>query len=217
ENDDGTTTTDPVFGMKPIKPKDFEIFYNLVDFCQDLLPEQSPDLFQKWIFRFLYEIISASTKYPLVSGIYRFATLVMNICLKLNFFKSDRSIPTTRGGIEMMDIDINENEQVASVCTLVRRFAHEVLSRQKQYRDDLLVACLQFIISLPSECIDYDFADYVPAIQLALSIGLTYLPLAEQTINSLERWSQSTSLNLSNYYDQILPYLDDFLRLSYDQ
>ncbi|CAF4572133.1 unnamed protein product, partial [Rotaria magnacalcarata] len=34
ENDDGTTTTDPVFGMKPIKPKDFEIFYNLVDFCQ---------------------------------------------------------------------------------------------------------------------------------------------------------------------------------------
>jgi hypothetical protein len=52
---------------------------------------------------------------------------------------------------------------------------------------------------------------------LALSIGLTYLPLAEQTINSLERWSQSTLLNLSNFYDQILPYLDDFLRLSSDQ
>lgn len=34
ENDDGTSTTDPVFGMKPMKPKDFEIFYNLVDFCQ---------------------------------------------------------------------------------------------------------------------------------------------------------------------------------------
>ncbi|CAF1236923.1 unnamed protein product [Rotaria sordida] len=217
ENDDGTTTTDPVFGMRPVKPKDFEIFYNLVDFCQDLLPEQSPDLFQKWIFRFLYEIITASTKYPLVSGMYRFVTLVMNICLKLNFFKSDRIIPTTRGGIEMMDIDINENEQVLSVCTLVRRFAHEVLSRQKQYRDDLLISCLQFLISLPSECIDYDFADYVPAIQLALSIGLTYLPLAEQTINSLERWSQSTALNLSNFYDQILPYLDDFLRLSHDQ
>lgn len=47
-------------------------------------------------------------------------------------------IPTTRGGIEMMETDINENEQVTSDCTLVRRFAHEVLSRQKQYRDDLL-------------------------------------------------------------------------------
>ncbi len=66
----------------------------------------------------------------------------------------------------MMETDITENEQVTAVCALVRRFAHEVLSRQKQYRDDLLVSCLQFIISLPSECIDYDFADYVPAIQV---------------------------------------------------
>ena len=66
----------------------------------------------------------------------------------------------------MMETDIDENEQVTSVCALVRRFAHEVLSRQKQYRDDLLIACLQFLISLPSECIDYDFADYVPAIQV---------------------------------------------------
>ncbi|CAF1029633.1 unnamed protein product [Rotaria sordida] len=217
ENNDGTATTDPVFGMRPVKPMDFQIFYNLVDFCQDLLPDQTPELFQKWIFPFLYDIIATSTKYPLVSGVYRFATLIMNICLKLDYFKSNRSIATTRGGIEMMEIDTNENEQIIAVCSLVRRFAHEVLSRQKQYRDDLLVSCLQFIISLPSECIDYDFADYVPAIQLALSIGLSYLPLAEQTINSLERWSQSTSLNLPNFYNQILPYLDDFLRLSYDQ
>lgn len=70
----------------------------------------------------------------------------------------------------MMETDIHENEQVTSVCTLVRRFAHEVLSRQKQYRDDLLIACLQFLISLPSECIDYDFADYVPAIQVGKEI-----------------------------------------------
>ena len=66
----------------------------------------------------------------------------------------------------MMDTDLSENEQMSSVCALVRRFAHEVLSRQKQYRDDLLISCLQLIISLPSECIDYDFADYVPAIQV---------------------------------------------------
>jgi DNA-dependent protein kinase catalytic subunit len=75
-------------------------------------------------------------------------------------------VTTTHSGIEMMEVDRNENEQVNAVCALVRRFAHEVLSRQKQYRDDLLVSCLQFIISLPSECIDYDFADYVPAIQV---------------------------------------------------
>ncbi|CAF1189299.1 unnamed protein product, partial [Adineta ricciae] len=216
-NDETIANTDPVFGMRPIKPKDFQIFYNLVDFCQDLLPDQTPELFLKWIFRFLYDIISTSTKYPLVSGVYRFATFVMNICLKLDYFKSQRSMTTNRAGIEMMETDSTDNDQIPAVCALVRRFAHEVLSRQKQYRDDLLISCLQFIISLPSECIDYDFVDYVPAIQLALQLGLTYLPLAEQTVNSLERWSQSTSLNLPNFYDQILPYLDDYLRLSQDQ
>ncbi|CAF2123872.1 unnamed protein product [Rotaria magnacalcarata] len=158
ENNDETTMSDPVFGMRPVKLIDFQIFYNLVEFCQ----------------------------YPLVSGIYRFATFVMNICLELDYFKSTRSEgATTEDGIEKMDIDINETGQVVAVCVLVRRFAHEVLSRQKQYRDDLLVSCLQFIMSLPSECIDY-----VPAIQLALNLGLTYLPLSEPTINSLERWSR---------------------------
>ncbi|CAF4437564.1 unnamed protein product, partial [Rotaria magnacalcarata] len=49
---------------------------------------------------------------------------------------------------------------------------------------------------------------------LALNLGLTYLPLSEPTINSLERWSRSTSLNLPNFYNPILSYLDDFLRLS---
>lgn len=36
----------------------------------------------------------------------------------------------------MMEIDTTDNEQITAVCALVRRFAHEVLSRQKQYRDD---------------------------------------------------------------------------------
>ncbi|CAF4793432.1 unnamed protein product, partial [Rotaria magnacalcarata] len=55
---------------------------------------------------------------------------------------------TTGAEIEMMEIDINENEneQIQAACGLVRRFAHEVLSRQKQYCDDLLVSCLQLII-----------------------------------------------------------------------
>ncbi|CAM4849378.1 unnamed protein product, partial [Rotaria magnacalcarata] len=77
ENNDETTMSDPVFGMRPVKLIDFQIFYNLVDFCQ----------------------------YPLVSGIYRFATFVMNICLELDYFKSTRSEgATTEDGIEKMDI-----------------------------------------------------------------------------------------------------------------
>lgn len=90
----------------------------------------------------------------------------MNICLRLDYFKAARSIGADRSDVEAMDTDVQENKQIIAVCALVRRFAHEVLARQKQYRDDLLISCLQFIISLPAECIDYDFADYVPAVQV---------------------------------------------------
>ena len=68
-----------------------------------------------------------------------------------------------------MEIEIQENEQVTAVCALIRRFAHEILAREKQYQDDLLVSCLQLILSLPAECIADDFADYVPAIQVRFS------------------------------------------------
>jgi hypothetical protein len=68
-------------------------------------------------------------------------------------------VSTTRNDIEIMETTIIENEKVTTACAFVRRFAYEVFSQQKQYRDNLLISCLQFIISLPSECIDYDFAD----------------------------------------------------------
>jgi hypothetical protein len=89
------------FIVKRVNIDDIHMFTLL----RDLLLEQCSDLFQKWIFRFLYDIIAASTKfvaiivsiwddirvclirYPLVSGLYRFATLVINICLKLNYFQ----------------------------------------------------------------------------------------------------------------------------------
>jgi hypothetical protein len=55
---------------------------------------------------------------------------------------------------------------MSAVNALVRRYAHEILARQKQYQDDLLVSCLQFIISLPVECVNNDFLDYLSAIQV---------------------------------------------------
>ena len=116
-----------------------------------------------------------------------------------------------------MEIHSEQHEQISAVSTLIRRFSHEVLARQKQFQDDLLVSCLQLIIALPAECFDDDFVEFLPAIQLALTIGLTYLPLAEQTVTSFDRWSRSSTLKFEQFYDEILPFLDDFLRLSSDQ
>lgn len=68
-----------------------------------------------------------------------------------------------------MEVDQILNDQLIPVRELTRRFSQEVLARAKQFQDDLLVSCLQFIISLPSECVAEDFSDFVPSIQVEKS------------------------------------------------
>ena len=36
----------------------------------------------------------------------------------------------------------------------------------KQYKDDLLVSCLQLLLSLPNELVEPEFSSLVPALQV---------------------------------------------------
>ena len=42
----------------------------------------------------------------------------------------------------------------------------QVLVRMKQYKDDLLVSCLQLLLSLPNELVKPEFPNLVPALQV---------------------------------------------------
>lgn len=85
----------------------------------------------------------------------------------------------------------------------------------KQYKDDLLASCLILVLSLPAELIANQLKDLVPAAQLALSLGVSYLPLAIIGMNALEYWSKILPTEvLQPIYPDILPYLDSYLRSS---
>ncbi|RNA36044.1 DNA-dependent kinase catalytic subunit-like [Brachionus plicatilis] len=72
-------SSDPIIGLKPQKPRDFEIFINLVDFTRELLMNKNFDLFEKWLFKLSKEIILLSTSHCLISGFYKLATLIMKM------------------------------------------------------------------------------------------------------------------------------------------
>ena len=42
----------------------------------------------------------------------------------------------------------------------------------KQYKDDLLVSCLQLLLSLPNELVEPEFANIVPALQVQGHVGM---------------------------------------------
>ncbi|KAK6170524.1 hypothetical protein SNE40_018898 [Patella caerulea] len=212
ETDD--VSADPTVGVQATKPKDFQVFINLVDFCRDLLPTKCTELFEKWIFTFSHNIILLSTKNPLVSGFYKFLAMCMKISNKLSYFQSVAPISPSKSHVAMETEDSNENEKQKAVCyLLVKKFSKEVLVRMKQYQDDLLAACLTFVLSLPKEIITEQMIEVVPAVQVALSLGLSYLPLAGIAIDALEYWCHNLPHHIIHpHYSAILPYLDNYIK-----
>jgi DNA-dependent protein kinase catalytic subunit len=42
--------------------------------------------FEKWIQRFFYQVISESSRKPLVSGFYKLLTVALQLCDRLHYF-----------------------------------------------------------------------------------------------------------------------------------
>jgi DNA-dependent protein kinase catalytic subunit len=82
----GFASSNPIHGLKPQRPRDFEILINLVDFTRELLIEANLKLFDKWMFRFVREIIVYCNNYPFISAFYKLNTLAMRIAVKIDYF-----------------------------------------------------------------------------------------------------------------------------------
>ncbi|XP_074056019.1 DNA-dependent protein kinase catalytic subunit isoform X1 [Macrotis lagotis] len=197
-------TSDPAANLHPAKPKDFTAFINLVEFCREILPEKHIQFFEPWIYSFGYELILQSTRLPLISGFYKLLAIAIRNAKKLRYFeglspKSYKKSP--------------EDPEKYSCFALFAKFGKEVSIKMKQYKDELLASCLNFVLCLPHDIIELDIKAYVPALQMAFKLGLSYTPLAEVGLNALEEWSLYIPKHtIQPYYKDILPYLDSYLK-----
>ncbi|KAM4865347.1 DNA-dependent protein kinase catalytic subunit [Thomomys bottae] len=214
EQEDGTEaigtwlipTSDPAANLHPAKPKDFSAFINLVEFCREILPEKQVRYFQPWVYSFAYELISQSTRLPLISGFYKLLSIVVRNAKKIKYFE----------GVSTKSLrESPEDPEKYSCFILFAKFGKEVSVKMKQYKDELLASCLTFVLSLPPNIIQLDIRAYVPALQMAFKLGLSYTPLAEVGLNALEEWSVHIPKHvIQPYYKDILPSLDGYLKTS---
>ncbi|XP_053516892.1 DNA-dependent protein kinase catalytic subunit isoform X2 [Artibeus jamaicensis] len=199
-------TSDPAANLHPARPKDFSAFINLVEFCREILSEKHVEYFEPWVYSFAYELILQCTRLPLVSGFYKLLSTAVNNAKKIKYFegvgpKSQKKSP--------------EDPEKYSCFALFAKFGKEVSVKMKQYKDELLASCLTFILSLPYDIIELDVRAYIPALQMAFKLGLSYTPLAEVGLNALEEWSAHISKQvIQPYYKDILPGLDGYLKTS---
>jgi DNA-dependent protein kinase catalytic subunit len=110
---------------------------------------------------------------------------------------------------------MGKNNQSTTVATFVifHKFINEVLVRTKQYKDELLGACLEFVLAAPKEFL-VDLEVFLPSLFLAFKLGLSYLPLAHVAIDAVEYWWKVKRREIIPLLPKILPFMNEFLSLN---
>uniref|UniRef100_UPI0037E8F3E7 DNA-dependent protein kinase catalytic subunit n=1 Tax=Semicossyphus pulcher TaxID=241346 RepID=UPI0037E8F3E7 len=197
-------SSDPTAHLLPNKIKDFTAFINLVDFCSQLLLNNHVEYFQSWVFPLSHELILHSIRNPLVSGFYKLLSVTMRISKRIKFYQ----------GVGLKASTSPQSDPVRSACfALFSKFGKEVCVRMKQYKDELLASCLTFVLSLHHNIVALDIKAYCPALEAALKLGLSHVPLANIALDALEDWSSHIAMEtMQPCYTNILPLLDGYLK-----
>lgn len=176
----------PVAALQAQKPKDFQLFVNLVSFSLDLLPSLPSKYFSRWVYVFGRSIMSLSSRHPLVSGFYKLFALCLNLAERTGYFEAR----SADGATEAAAATVSSRE-VEACRTMFRKFLGEVSARLHQFKDDLLVrdpclrnivtnppqaSCLRLFLSAPKELISLE--EVIVPLQMTFSLGLSFLPLA---------------------------------------
>ncbi|KAF9360792.1 hypothetical protein BGX26_007743 [Mortierella sp. AD094] len=181
--------------------KDFIIFQNLTEFWQIFLPEIRPDLFARWTFVIGNTLIELSSRHPFVSGFYKMFATCLQVCQSISLFQQ-------KDGPKLKKTD-SKPVDTQRAAALFQKYIREVLARLEQYKDDLLASCLQLVLSSPSALTDS--SSVIPPIQLALKLGLGYLPLATVGLEAIERWIDIVDHDHDSWLSQVLPCLNEYL------
>ncbi|XP_044032842.1 DNA-dependent protein kinase catalytic subunit isoform X2 [Siniperca chuatsi] len=199
-------SSDPTAHLLPNKIKDFTAFINLVDFCSELLLNKHVEYFQSWMYPLSHELILHSIRNPLVSGFYKLLSVTMRIAKRIKYYQ----------GVGLRSSTSPQSDTVKSACfALFSKFGKEVCVRMKQYKDELLASCLTFVLSLHHNIVALDIKAYCPALEAALKLGLSHVPLANVALDALEDWSSYIpSETMQPCYTNILPLLDGYLKTS---
>ncbi|XP_037613149.1 DNA-dependent protein kinase catalytic subunit isoform X1 [Sebastes umbrosus] len=197
-------SSDPTAHLLPNKIKDFTAFINLVDFCSELLLNKHVEYFQSWMYPLSHELILHSIRNPLVSGFYKLLSVTMKIAKRIKYYQ----------GVGPRSSTSPQSDTVKSACfALFSKFGKEVCVRMKQYKDELLASCLTFVLSLHHNIVALDIKAYCPALEAALKLGLSHVPLANVALDALEDWSSHIPLEtMQHCYTNILPLLDGYLK-----
>lgn len=200
--------SDPNYVLEPNRPKDFHIFFNLVDFYRDVLKAQSAqshrDNFQKWLKRFVETMIRKSIKHPLVSGFLKLMQMALKIVRQIRYF--DDANDGTKS-----------NDENDPLYADIMHYLRGIISKANQTSGELQMTCLTLLFSAPAVMLKDFIIDLIPAFLIAFDIGKSNanIWIASMALSAMERYVSAkhrTSEEVKLFLHDVLPSLDLYLR-----
>lgn len=196
--------SDPSLDIEPIRPENYQILYNIIQFYSDIFNELSAEFleenFAEWLEFWLENAIKLSVKYPLVSGFLQILQLVATIMVKLSY--TDEVL--VRGTPIMM-------KNLESLSYFIK---NDIFDRSIQYSGELQVSCLQLIFQLPTPILKTLIHEISPIFVIGFNIGRGFLPLAHHTLSCFERIVETLSdyqKTRRHIFEQVLPCLESYM------
>ncbi|XP_053697973.1 DNA-dependent protein kinase catalytic subunit-like [Sabethes cyaneus] len=194
---------DPNIDLVPVKPKDFHIFFNLVDLYQDLLRYNTNvnEYFEEWIPIYFDYMVKKSVKHPLVSGFVKLIDLGLLIADGLEHFK------------------VNRSSGKAATTNLLVCYMELQIAKARHSTGELQLTCLRFVLGAPItllECFLDDTSELIEVLQIAFKLGKGMLALANAALSCTKRVvahdSPISKAGREKVLTRILPLLDSYLQ-----
>ncbi|CAO1438484.1 unnamed protein product [Diamesa serratosioi] len=201
-NDKEFYFSDPSIDLEPVNAKNFQIFYNLVDFYTDVIKGHSTEHlelnFVEFIETFLETTIQYSFNNSLVSGFMKLIEIALNVINRLDYINEE-----------------NQYSMKMIIEPLEYYMKTIILDRCLQISGELQIACLRLIFVMPVFILK-DYVNDLTAIFVAgFEIGKGMLWMAnmtltcfEKVINSITESDPKTRLDL---IENVFPCLESYL------
>lgn len=187
---------DPEYNLVPKRPKDFHIFFNLVDLYRATFKAQGVDIhlknFIKWINIFMETMISKSLEYPLVSGFVKLMQTALSIANRLDYINN-----------ELIEVNYQIYERVCYYLDVIMR-------RAQDCSGELQIGCLILLLTTPTPMLQRLINNFVPIFKTALDVGKSEqcFFVAEMALKAMKRYINTTdadSTEQKEFLQAILP------------
>ncbi|XP_066255512.1 DNA-dependent protein kinase catalytic subunit-like [Euwallacea similis] len=194
--DEMQTDLDNAYEVK--NRNDFNIFLNVTDFYEEILASIDADMFKDCICKIINNMVGKCLKHPLVSGFYKLLACGLKISNSLMLFEE--------GSFTL-------NQDVAYCKETLSKFLTYLLHKMKQFKDELLISCLQVLLESPVVVVESLLPNCAGIFITIFEVGRSYLALANMGLTTLEKWQQCMDkTEFEQFLLQVVPSLDSYLR-----